>query len=628
MRYLSFEIRNFKGIRRTVLPLTPAGSNVFTLIGLNESGKTTILEAINHHTPQDRLTALYESETSKETSGRSREEISALVPKRDKSDFSDDIAIVSETEFEAGEKEELIRKVCSKHQCKIDVDSIPDKFLTTRAYNFVDSDYKKYIYFFGMKPRVQAKGGRKLKPVEDSDPIWKSIADELRAVTPEIVYFPTFLFNQPDKIYLTARDGESKSNALYRQIIENIAASLPKPLDVQRHIVDRLINEETFVDAVFNIMGLGKSKQQQITAARNEISDHLTQTVFESWSKTFGGDFRGKEILINLDVDTENSDDPRVYASFEIKDRTAQYEIKERSLGFRWFFSFILFTLYRVSGSQNKPTLFLLDEPASNLHSRAQMQLLDSFPKITKGGNQIIYSTHSHYMINPDWLDQAFIVSNAAINYDLAIEDSSASRSHTDISVEKYRSFVGSNPDKFTYFQPVLDKLDVVPSRLDLTKPSVLVEGKGDYRILEYAVRVGLKSKSTYSIVPTRGATGMNELIGLFLGWAVPFVVCLDDDKEGRNARDTYLKDWGLDEDKVFTLGKVHETLIGKRIEGMLDASDLENIKASFGTSSVDKTQIQLYFSEALAKKAGPKLAEETLIRAKSFDELITSILG
>src|SRR4051794_20417625 len=43
MRYKSFAFKNFKGIENLTLDLT---GPVTTLIGLNESGKTTILEAI------------------------------------------------------------------------------------------------------------------------------------------------------------------------------------------------------------------------------------------------------------------------------------------------------------------------------------------------------------------------------------------------------------------------------------------------------------------------------------------------------------------------------------------------------------------------------------------------------
>ena len=48
MKYTKFEISKFKGINHLVLDLEklPQGK-IFPLVGLNESGKTTILEAIN-----------------------------------------------------------------------------------------------------------------------------------------------------------------------------------------------------------------------------------------------------------------------------------------------------------------------------------------------------------------------------------------------------------------------------------------------------------------------------------------------------------------------------------------------------------------------------------------------------
>ncbi len=52
MRYTSFEIKNFKGIRSLRLDLdAPPKGRIMTLVGLNECGKTTILEAIDYFTP-------------------------------------------------------------------------------------------------------------------------------------------------------------------------------------------------------------------------------------------------------------------------------------------------------------------------------------------------------------------------------------------------------------------------------------------------------------------------------------------------------------------------------------------------------------------------------------------------
>ena len=48
--------------------------------------------------------------------------------------------------------------------------------------------------------------------------------------------------------------------------------------------------------------------------------------------------------------------------------------------------------------------LFLFDEPASNLHPTAQAALLASLEKLSENA-VVIYTTHSHHLINPLWLE-------------------------------------------------------------------------------------------------------------------------------------------------------------------------------------------------------------------------------
>lgn len=622
MQFVGFHIKNFKGIEDTFIDLRLSGANVFTLIGLNESGKTTILEAINHHS-DNATDALFGEKVDK----KSAEELAKLVPKSEQSDFSKTVSIVAHISFEEGEKKSILDRVENLTGFVIDPDSVPNILKLNKSYIFKDSDFIKASSTYNFRPKYRTKRAKKFTEVDDRLEPWTTFSALLRDAKPDIAFFPTFLFNQPERIYLAPHEDETDANALYRTILENIAADLPKPLDIQRHLVDRLLSDETVVGGIFNSLGLSKSKSQQITAAKNDISNHLTRAVFQSWTKTFGGDFGGREIILQLDVETEEFDQPLVYARFEIKDDGGQYEIRERSLGFRWFFSFVLFTLFGSNRIKRQKKLFLLDEPASNLHSRAQMQLLESFRRISEDGNQIIYSTHSHYLINPEWLDQAFIVSNAAIDYDTAYQNDNV-EAKTSISSEKYKSFVGRNPDKVTYFQPVLDKLDVAPSKLDLTRPSVVVEGKGDYRVIEALRRQLCKDFTSYSVVPTRGATGMDELIGLFLGWSVPFVICLDDDSEGRAACVKYRKEWSLPESGVFTLGDVHPSLKGKVIEGILSDAEKAAIREHFGVTKLTKGQIGLYFSEALASGHKIEASEETAERVRAFDARVRAGLS
>jgi len=623
MHFIKFEIKNFKGIEKAIIDLNPSGANVFTLIGLNESGKTTILEALSTFSIiKEDTDALYGANTVKV-------EPTSYVPKNLKSNFTGNITVTAFVKFDKGERESIVEKIQKSTGAKINLDCIPEIIEVTRGYRFENSDCKGGIYTMPLTLNAIPKGARKERNIPSSDDLWKEVTTHITKSIPQIIYFPTFLFNQPEKIILNPGSDERPVNRLYRQIIDNIAAALPNQLNVKQHIVERMLGDETAAEKIMSFFMLAPDKQQQIEASLNEMSAHVTETIFSSWKKIFGGDLTGRDIVLKTGIDIDESNERKVYIQFSIKDGKSSYDITERSLGFRWFFSFLLFTYYRVSNAGERPVLFLLDEPASNLHAKAQMQLIESFPKIAISSNQIMYSTHSHYLINPEWLDQAFIVSNKAIDYDNIDErNNRIGGSQTQIHVQRYRNFVGKNPDKVTYFQPVLDKLDFVPSRLDLTRPSVLMEGKGDFLIIEYGRRILLESKSNVCVVPTRGATGMDELIGLFMGWGIPFLICLDDDKEGLAARQKYLKEWGLSSQDVLTLSQITDDLKGKDVSGFLENSDYELIKQHFSlTGTPTKSQIQLYFSEHLSKHEKVAMSDKFIERITLFDNSIHNAL-
>src|SRR4051812_29788903 len=90
MRYTYFEFENFKGIRRARLDLTPDGSaaRVYTLVGLNESGKTTVLEAIDYFrgTESDDV-------SPKHLGDWLAPDPHSLIPIAERTNFNDDIVI-------------------------------------------------------------------------------------------------------------------------------------------------------------------------------------------------------------------------------------------------------------------------------------------------------------------------------------------------------------------------------------------------------------------------------------------------------------------------------------------------------------------------------------------------------
>lgn len=84
--------------------------------------------------------------------------------------------------------------------------------------------------------------------------------------------------------------------------------------------------------------------------------------------------------------------------------RPEDIELENRSTGLQWFLSFFLVFLVEAKDSHEN-SILLLDEPGLTLHPLAQKDLSKFFDNLSKE-NQIIYSTHSPFMVEADKLDR------------------------------------------------------------------------------------------------------------------------------------------------------------------------------------------------------------------------------
>ena len=84
--------------------------------------------------------------------------------------------------------------------------------------------------------------------------------------------------------------------------------------------------------------------------------------------------------------------------------KPSKINLEDRSKGFRWYFSFFLVFLVESEG-MHKNAILLLDEPGIHLHLQAQFNLINFFKNL-KDKNQIIYTTHSPFLIDENHLEQ------------------------------------------------------------------------------------------------------------------------------------------------------------------------------------------------------------------------------
>lgn len=620
MQYQSFRIRNFKGVKDTTVSLqTVAGASVFAFVGLNESGKTTVLEAIHTFSPDTATSELLNGDEEGSIPFTER------VPRHLLSEFAGDVSVTATLSVTEKDRKTIASRLKANHEITLDQSSIPDTIVMERIQRFAGGDFKSNFFSLLTPMKIKTGAQKKWRKPTGSEII--HVRNAFYGRTPDIAYFPTFVFNFPEKIFLTDRGG--KLDQFYRRVFQDILDADGRGQTITKDIIRRVRGEGLLLPwTSFLAAWLGDDDKAKIQQVMDRASAAVTRLVFGRWNKIFGEDAKGKEVVISYSVvegevigangtlSKTNSHDIQV--SFQIKDGTRRFNVNDRSLGFRWFFAFMLFTQFRVARSSSRPLLFLFDEPASNLHAAAQQRLIDCFPEVATGEHMLVYSTHSHYMIEPKWLEQTFIISNRAdapvksMMDDISLDDESL-----DVKVTSYRSFVHTHPTQTSYFQPVLDRLEVVPSRFDIKKRSIVLEGRSDYYVLRYAA--SMLSKTDLPLVPGLGAGTLGALVALHNGWGLELLFVVDGDKQGKIEKKRYVDEFGLNMNSIITLSEVDSEV--EVIEDLLDEESKSVISAALSLSTAPtKAQIKRFFQESLASDAKLDLG-------KGFREKTAAIL-
>jgi predicted ATP-dependent endonuclease of OLD family len=88
--------------------------------------------------------------------------------------------------------------------------------------------------------------------------------------------------------------------------------------------------------------------------------------------------------------------------NFWIEENNVQYYPSQRSKGQQWFLSFYIKIVARIN--ESKPNIILIDEPGLYLHAKAQKDLLKILNEYS-ANYPIIFSTHSPYLITTNNLE-------------------------------------------------------------------------------------------------------------------------------------------------------------------------------------------------------------------------------
>lgn len=213
----------------------------------------------------------------------------------------------------------------------------------------------------------------------------------VQAVLPKFMYFSSYdLMDGAIQLEQTRSfivDGQIKQD-------QNRGMRLFKEfLDYAKVSIDEITNVNTY--ETFNA---------RLQAASNSITDQ----VLEYWTQN-------PDLRVNVKIEQGRSGDhpplntgtvawARIYNDLHRVDTP----FSERSAGFVWFFSFLV--KFAQVKNETTPVVLLLDEPGLTLHGKAQADLLRFFKEKLAPHHQIIYSTHSPFMVPADEMASVRVV--------------------------------------------------------------------------------------------------------------------------------------------------------------------------------------------------------------------------
>jgi predicted ATP-dependent endonuclease of OLD family len=561
MKLQKVEIHKYKSIEnKQSFELDP---DVTILVGMNESGKTAILESIaktNYFEDDDKFkfskTHDYPRREKKkiDKSGEDPAAVtctyncdSELINKIEKdigADVIDDYTFKITTKY-SGSNTWEISKVNHTNFIKYQIEktgiyskSLADKLKVVNSEERLEAVINEY------KDENIVTGLSELKKYFKNEWGWKKglISEYVSRIyikpnLPKFLYYDEY-YSLPSRISIE----ELQKNNIEEEELKT-AKALFELADIN---IDDLINSDDYEDY-----------KAELEATQAIISDEL----FKYWSTN-----QNLDIEFDLDKveETDKQNNKRIVEHIldvRVKNYRSRVSLplKNRSKGFNWFFSFLVW-FKKIQEDTSSDYILLFDEPGLNLHASAQKDLLDFIEDLTTN-YQILYTTHSPFMI-PD----------GKLNRVRTVLETKEGSVISDSIKEK-------DPDTLFPLQAALG-YDIAQN-LFISKNNLLVEGVSDLiylqtmsSILEELGREHLLEEVT--IVPTGGLQKVATFISLLRGNKLNTVCLLDtfNNSKGKAKLDTLIKEKLIDSKKILFVDKFLDGYKHADFEDLFDKSD------------------------------------------------------
>lgn len=519
MKLQKFKVTNFRSV-------VDSGwvncDEVTTLVGINESGKSNILLALWKLNPASggAIDPLHDLPVTK---------LSDLRNKKKQTYFIDAVFTLDASADDIN--------------AELGTDLLPETEISVKKnyegsylVNFPDEKTKKAI-------------GDLQKPDEDTDDDEAKKVLSLDEITKTFVsYLPTFVYysnygNLTSRIYLpnaikwlkgetvTGVDLKEDQVRTIRVLFDYVNLQPKEILELGYDATELAQRRSSGATPTPAEIKKAQEDKEQRALLLQSAGTKLTKEFREWWKQ---GEYKFRFI----------ADGEYFYIWVSDDKRPEEVDLSLRSTGLQWFLSFYLVFLMECRG-EHKDSVLLLDEAGLTLHPLAQKDLSAFFNKLSEN-NQIINTTHSPFIIDPENIDRCRVVYTDENGGTVVSDD--------------LRKGSGAIGEKSIYAVHAALGLTVSDVMLQGSKV-VIVEGVSDQFYLSAIKAVLIREKkiapqNEIVFAPSGGVRGVQGISGLISSKSedLPIVV-LDSDKSGSDFKNKLLKNlYRGSEDRVLSV--------------------------------------------------------------------------
>lgn len=396
MKLINAHVVNYRSVEDSgVFDVEP---DVTCLIGKNESGKTAILRALYRLNPVEKSATFNETIDYPSKRSRDRKDIKGFIP-----------AVKATFELTDAEVE-----LVAEH--------FGSEALTSRLIR-VEKGYRKGGYFqidfdelkmvSHLVNRLDPTSREAIKPTETIE----DFTEALRELS-DLPTAATKLLEQLDEWGGTAWDclhsilSPKLPKFVYFDDYDSMPGKVSIPDLIHRRDKSALDRGE---QALQSLLGMAGAEFEDFNTSDNHeylvrelenASGGISDEAFKYWSQN-------KQLAVKLHIYGAEKgakppldQPPILQIRVDNSRHRASVPFDERSRGFVWFFSFLAY-FTQLEEAAEQDLILLLDEPGLSLHGRAQADLLKLIDEGLAPKHQVLYTTHSPFMVSADHLQRA-----------------------------------------------------------------------------------------------------------------------------------------------------------------------------------------------------------------------------